>query len=142
MRLDTTRHIRLFVLEAAGHIVIYDDMKITATMPEATLVAELGERAQQHRVGMNLTQAQLADAAGVSVRTIECLEAGQSIQFDNLVRILRALRLAENLDQLIPETSVRPIQLAGATSTGRKRASTRKNPRQPGKPGWVWGDEK
>jgi len=117
-------------------------MKITETMPEAIMVAELGARAQQHRVGMNLTQAQLADAAGVSARTIERLEAGRSIQFDNLVRILRALRLAENLDQLIPDGSVRPIQLAGAKSSGRKRASTRRSLRQPEKTGWVWGDEK
>lgn len=123
-------------------ITIYVDMKIKETMTEATLIAELGARAQQHRVGMNVTQAQLAEAAGVSARTVERLEAGQSIQVDNLVRVLRALRLIENLEHLIPDASVRPMQLAGTKSTRRKRASTRRSLRQPETTDWVWGDEK
>ena len=43
-------------------------MKITALVPESTMLEELGGRAQQYRVGMNLAQPQLAELAGVSQR--------------------------------------------------------------------------
>lgn len=118
-------------------------MKIAATMPETTMLEELGQRGQQHRVDMNLTQTQLAQAAGVSKRTIERFEAGTSIQFDKFLRILRALRLSDNLDQLIPEASVRPLQLVGAKAKTRLRAHTKRTATANSKgSGWVWGDKR
>lgn len=117
-------------------------MKIVLTLPETTMLAELGERAQKYRVGMNLTQVELAKRAGVSTRTIERLEAGNSVQLDNLVRVLRALRLSDNLDQLIPEASIRPIQLAGSKAKVRHRASSRRTGPSSKDHGWVWGDRK
>lgn len=110
-------------------------------MPEATMLTELGERARQCRVGMNQTQAELAKSAGVSQRTIERLEAGNSVQLEKLVRILRALRLSDNLDQLIPEASVRPIQLAGSRAEVRQRSHKRRGV-APEAQAWVWGDKK
>src|SRR3990170_5180234 len=101
-------------------------MKIAPTMPENAMLDELGERAQRHRVGMNLTQAELARNAGVSQRTVERLEGGNSVQTENLLKILRALRLADNLDQLIPEASIRPIQLAGSRTDIRQRSRKRR----------------
>lgn len=117
-------------------------MKITITMPDASMIEELGRRAQQQRIGLNLTQAQLADTSGVSARTIERFEAGTSIQLDKLVRILRALRLAENLDQLIPDAGIRPLQLVSSKTGIRHRAYTRKVSGQPKDGHWVWGDKK
>lgn len=117
-------------------------MKIESTMPEDIIAGELGRRAQQQRVGMNLTQIQLAAASGVSARTIERFEAGTSIQLDKLIRILRALQLSDNLDQLIPSAGVRPLQLVGAKSTVRRRAHTRKSSSKPKQNEWVWGDKK
>ncbi len=117
-------------------------MKITDTMSEATIIQELGHRAQQQRVGMNLTQSQLADAAGVSARTIERFETGSSIQLDKLVRILRALRLSDNLDALAPELGVRPLQLVRSKSGVRHRARARKSSSPATGQGWVWGDKK
>ena len=105
------------------------------------MLSELGERAQQYRVGMNLTQGELAQNAGVSPRTVERLEAGNSVQLETLVRILRALQLSANLDQLIPETSVRPIQLAESKAEVRRRSYKRRT--NSGKlQGWTWGDKK
>lgn len=117
-------------------------MKILPTMPETTMLTELGERTQKYRVGMNLTQVELAKQAGVSTRTIERLEAGNSVQLDNLVRVLRALRLSDNLDQLVPEASIRPIQLAGSKTGTRHRAYTRRAGKVATGKGWVWGDRK
>jgi transcriptional regulator with XRE-family HTH domain len=116
-------------------------MKIEPTTPEATVLAEIGERAQRYRVGMNLSQAELAKKAGVSQRTIERLEAGSSVQLDTLLRILRALQLSANLDQLIPEANIRPIQLAGSKTEVRHRSNKRRSAGPKGQ-GWVWGDKK
>ncbi len=110
-------------------------------MPEVTILSELGDRAQRHRVSMNLAQADLARNAGVSQRTLERFEAGSSIQLEKMLRILRALKLSDNLDQLIPEAAVRPIQMAGSKTEVRQRASKpRKGPAAD--QGWVWGDRK
>ena len=116
-------------------------MKIAPTMPEAAMLSELGERSRQHRVGMNLTQAELAKNAGVSQRTVERFEAGSSVQLDKLLRLLRALQLSTNLDQLIPEASIRPIQLAGSKVEARHRSYKRRKAPS-AKEGWVWGDKK
>lgn len=118
-------------------------MKISPTMPENVMLSELGKRAQQYRVGMNLTQGELAKNAGVSQRTIERLENGSSVQLEKMLRILRALRLSDNLDQLIPETSIRPIQLAGSKTEVRHRSYKRRSTAPKGQnSGWVWGDKK
>ena len=53
----------------------------------------LGQRIAQHRLEQNRTQAELAHEAGVSKRTIERLEGGESIHTTNLVRVLRVLGL-------------------------------------------------
>jgi transcriptional regulator with XRE-family HTH domain len=116
-------------------------MKIGSHMSEAGMAAELGNRAQHHRVSMNLTQAELARSAGVSQRTVERFEAGNSVQLDKLLRILRALRLSDNLDQLVPETSVRPIQLAASKTEVRQRSYKRRNVTSKGG-SWIWGDTK
>lgn len=105
------------------------------------MLSELGERAQQYRVGMNLTQGELAQNAGVSQRTVERLEAGNSVQLDKLMRILRALQLSANIDQLIPEANIRPIQLAGSKAEVRYRSSKRRGAHPTGQ-GWTWGDKK
>ena len=110
-------------------------------MPEPTLLTEIGGRAQQYRVGMNLNQAELAKNAGISARTIERFEAGSSIQLDKLLRILRALQLSTNLDQLIPEVTIRPIQLAGSKTEVRRRSRKRRSMISKGQH-WVWGDQK
>ncbi len=115
-------------------------MRIAPTMPETTMLAELGQRAQRYRIGMNLTQIELAKQAGVSRSTIERLEAGSSVQLDNLLRILRALRLSANLDQLIPETSIRPIQLADSNVETRRRAYKRRSKATKEQP-WTWGEK-
>jgi transcriptional regulator with XRE-family HTH domain len=117
-------------------------MKIAQTMPEMTILEEMGRRAQQQRVGQNLTQRQLADAAGVSARTIERFEAGSPVQLDKFVRIMRALSLSDNLDQLIPENEVRPLQLIGAKTGRRQRASSRRSAANTPQSGWAWGDKK
>jgi transcriptional regulator with XRE-family HTH domain len=122
-------------------------MKLDETLTDDVVLAELGERLARLRIGRGLTQAQLADEAGVGKRTVERAEAGHSVQLVTLVRLFRVLGLMSALDHLMPEPGPTPMELLrGKTAgPGRRRASGRRTPSAPGpRTGgktWTWGDE-
>jgi DNA-binding XRE family transcriptional regulator len=53
-------------------------MKISSQLSDESLLKELGGRLAAARIVRNLTQAALAEQAGVSKRTVERLESGGS----------------------------------------------------------------
>ncbi len=77
-------------------------MKIKGSSSTESTVKEIGERLLKQRLGANLTQAALAEKAGVSKRTIERIESGCSIQLSTLIQVLRVFDLLNLLDQAIP----------------------------------------
>ena len=100
--------------------------------------AALCKRLENVRLSRNITQIQLADEAGVSPRTIGRLEKGQGVSVDTFIRVLMALGIQQNLEALLPDPSVRPIERIDTGGGERKRA-------RPGLPGderamWSWGD--
>ena len=113
-------------------------MKI-GNQKDAAILEELGLRLAQARLDHNFTQEDLATAAAVSKRTVERLETGQSVQISNLVRVLSALHLARNLEQLVPPVGPRPIEQLKHQGKGRRRASSAK--RAPVTT-WTWDDKK
>lgn len=84
----------------------------------------LGERIEKYRLLKNITQDALADDAGIGVRTLRRVEAGESGTIDTLLRILNALDLPVELEDLIPDHTIRPIERARQTKTERSRATT------------------
>ena len=95
-------------------------MKMSSPLTNETLLQELGERLAGARLARNLTQAALAEQAGVAKRTVERLESGEAAtQLSGFVRVCRALGLLERLDALIPEQTVSPMTLL--KMQGRKR---------------------
>lgn len=68
----------------------------------------IGERIKLYRVYSGISQNELEEKTGVSKRTITRLESGNSVQMDNLIKILSALNLDENIKLLIPDQSIRP----------------------------------
>jgi putative transcriptional regulator len=100
--------------------------------------AALCKRLESVRLSRNITQAQLAEKAGVSLRTIGRLEKGQGISVDTFIRVMTALGIQQNLGSLLPDPMVRPIERVGIGGAERKRA----RPAQPGdkRPAWSWGD--
>lgn len=98
-------------------------MNLSNQPSDEAILEELGERLARHRLDLNRTQAQLADAAGVAKRTIERLEAGKATQFANLIRVLRALGLGSRLDLLIPPAIAKPIEGIDLRGKRRRRAS-------------------
>ena len=109
-------------------------------MTDLAVLARLGDRLARHRLGRNLTQAQLATEAGVSKRTLARIEGGESTQLTNLVRVIRALGLLGNLDAFVPPPTPSPIEQLRSRRTPRKRASPRRDTLEPSDE-WTWGDE-
>ncbi len=104
------------------------------------ILKEIGKRIAAARLGLSLTQADLAEQAGLSKRTIERIEAGASAQLSSLVRILRVLQLLPGLELLFPEPVLSPIDLLKLKGKERQRASSTRQDKKSAKK-WSWADE-
>ena len=71
-------------------------------------------RFKDYRLMMNLSQGDLAKAAGVSVSTVHKFETGTitNIIFTNLMALLRPIGLLDRFDDLIPEQPENPYLTA------------------------------
>ena len=85
------------------------------------LVELLGSRIRDRRLAANISQATLADKAGVSRRALIELEAGRGSTLLTLAAVLKALGLQDELIQLVPVPSVSPMAML-TLKTPRKRA--------------------
>lgn len=114
-------------------------MKISSHLTDEAVLAELGARLAAARLDRNLTQAALAEEAGVSKRTVERLESGEvAARLSGLVRVCRALGLLERFDALVPPPVSSPIAQLKLARRTRKRA--RKTAAAPASRKWTWGD--
>jgi transcriptional regulator with XRE-family HTH domain len=96
-------------------------MRIASELTDVAVLHEIGDRLERRRIDAGLTQAQLAEEAGISKRTVERLEAGHSTDFVMLLRVLRILNLLEALDQSIPDLPQSPLMLLKGRGRTRKR---------------------
>ena len=71
-------------------------------------IRELGQKIKTYRIMKEMSQHDLEDKTGVSRRSISRLEQGESVQVDNLFKILLALELGENIELLVPDQTKRP----------------------------------
>lgn len=115
-------------------------MKITALLTDESILKEVGGRLTNARLECNLTQAALAEQAGMSKRTVERLESGEvATQFSGFLRVCRALGLLERFDALIPEVVTSPMEQLKHQGRKRQRATARKA--EAGTPKkWTWGE--
>ncbi len=116
-------------------------MKFMNDLSDDAVLKEIGNRITQYRLNQDKTQAALAQEAGVSNRTIARVEHGDSVQASSIIRVLRALQLVENLDTLIPEPAVSPVQQLKMQGKQRQRASSKKSTKSKKETPWSWGDE-
>jgi len=92
------------------------------------------------RLELNLTQAQLAQQAGVSKRTVERLESGGvATQLSGFIRVCRVLELIERFESLIPEPMPSPVAQLKLKGRIRRRASAPR-PVNPSREKWKWAD--
>lgn len=115
-------------------------MKIEAQTNPKAIIAELGARIAHRRIALGLSQAEMAEQAGVGKRTVERVEAGEDAQLTTLIRMLRILELTDRLDLLVPEAKMTPIEmLKQQQKPARQRAVSKQNAKA--KKPWKWGDE-
>src|SRR3954465_4597774 len=99
-------------------------MKISKQSTDETVLQELGGRLAQIRLDRNLTQAELAQQAGISKRTLERLESGEvATQLSAFIRVCRVLDLLEQFESLIPASGPSPIAQLKLGGRRRRRAS-------------------
>ena len=99
-------------------------------------IKELGQKIKTYRIMNEMSQQDLEDKSGVSKRSISRLEQGESVQVDNLFKILLALGLGDNIELLVPDQTKRPsyyLEQSGKQPK-RVRKKTEKND-------FKWGDE-
>jgi putative transcriptional regulator len=96
-------------------------MNASAKTP-TTLCEQLGERIKRARLNRNLTQKDVAEHAGLSVKAVQSVESGTATLLST-VAVLESLGLAEQLQLLLPEPERSPRQLIKLKGKERRRAS-------------------
>lgn len=114
-------------------------MVILNTTSNENVLTELGKRIRATRIDTPLTQRELANRAGVSLKTLSNIELGHDSNVSSLISVLRALGLLSNADVLVPSVTVRPSDIVNI-GRSRQRASS-PNRRPATSDTWKWGDE-
>ena len=117
-------------------------MKIDGYLTDQAALGEIGARLARERLNRNMTQRALGDSAGVGRPTIQRIEAGEPVVLTSIIRVLRALDLLENLNVLVPEPSIAPMDLLKLQGKARQRARARPSEQRARelRP-WQWGVE-
>lgn len=112
-------------------------MTVKNSSSDEAVLLELGTRIARARLNKNVTQDILAKEAGVSLPTLQRIEQGQSTNLTNFIRVLRALKLLDNMELLMPTAMKSPLHEALTGQKLRQRAHPKEDDVQPG---WEWGE--
>lgn len=91
---------------------------------EHEIRAELGQRLQVQRLALGLSQAELAERAGISASTVKLIEAHGRCTLENFIRTVMALGLAGQLQTLFV-LQVHSIEQMERAEKSRRRAPRR-----------------
>jgi len=81
------------------------------SLSNAAIIREIGKRLKEYRLKKLYTQQELAEQAGISIFSVAQIERGKPVSVSILLPVLRVLRLLDNLELLLPETGLSPVQL-------------------------------
>ena len=93
----------------------------TLTLSEMEL--DIGEKLRRLRLNKNLDQKTVSARAGVSVRALRNIEAGQGSTVRTLLSVVRALGRESWLETIAPVTTINPLTLTSRASM-RVRATS------------------
>ncbi|MGI0013825.1 MAG: helix-turn-helix domain-containing protein [Nitrososphaera sp.] len=97
------------------------------------LQAEIGQQLRAARLRSNLSQADVAKQAGVSIGAVKNLEAGTGATVKTLVRVVRVLGRVQWLLSLQPAITISPMDMLRRSKVERQRAGKSRNPVAPNK---------
>lgn len=99
-------------------------MKLSDSDTTPEVMAQLGQRLRRYRLQQNRLLQEVAEAAGVALRTAVRAEAGENPTLATVVKMLRALGRLEALDSFLPPALPSPIEMARLAGRVRQRAGT------------------
>ena len=116
-------------------------MKITAQLTDEGVLQQLGERLTSVRLDQRLTQAALAERAGVAKRTVERLESGEvATQLSGFLRVCRALGVLDRFETLFPEPTISPMAQLKMQGHQRQRYRAAKKTSASEPKAWSWAE--
>ena len=108
-----------------------------ATSPIDTIIHHLTQQLDAQRLSQNISQADLANRAGVSRRTLIRMASGEGVSLESFVRVALALGLADRLQTLFPASDLQPLEVLTGSAPRQRASSSRPDAPDP----WQWQDE-
>lgn len=113
----------------------------TNTIPAHVQLQQFGERLKAFRLSRNMSQKELAEAAGISRRTVTQIETTGNGTIETLLRVLKAMELSDRLSDLVPDASIDPFNPDSMKGPTRQRASSHTaKEKKSDDASWSWGD--
>ncbi len=117
-------------------------MKIIGTENSNTVMKEMGKRLRTFRINLPMTQEELAHESDLSLRTIQRMEKGESVQTESLIRVLRTMGILANMESLIPAEEARPSDLFSMGKKRQRALSPKHRIQKKPSENWTWGEDK
>ncbi len=102
--------------------MIDKSFKEWASMSDKALAEYIGAFVRHHRMEQNITQDNLATAAGISRSTLSLLERGETVTVTTLIQVLRVLDQLQVLNTFDVRETLSPLALAKLQKEKRQRA--------------------
>jgi transcriptional regulator with XRE-family HTH domain len=83
-------------------------------------------RFKAYRISYPLTQKELSDKSGVSLRSITRFESGEDISLVNFMKLMNAMELMNNFVNVIPDMNNRPSSYLKNVKTRQRACAKRK----------------
>lgn len=114
-------------------------MAMEMGMNDAALLIMVGARIAALRLARNMTQEQMAEDAGLALRTVQRLELGAvATQLSGFLRVCRVLGLLERMHAFLPPPVASPMQQLRQAGRVRRRATGHRPGSKPGT--WTWAE--
>ena len=103
-------------------------------MTDRAIASEIGRRLNSLRLKKNLSQKNVAQSSGLSVKAVQTAEKGESTLM-TYIKILRVLNTLDSLEDFLPEVNISPLELAKLEGKKRQRATGSRKKANPGSSG-------
>ena len=94
-------------------------------LSDAAILSKIGAYIKDLRLNKNLSQAQLAEEAGLNRWTISKIENGESMTLSTLIQILRVLDSMHLLEGFEVVNTISPLEYAKLQKSQKRRAGRR-----------------
>lgn len=98
--------------------------RISKAMTDAVVAETLFDQLEDYRKRKGMKQSTLSDSIGITPKTYRNLKTG-SASFEVFIQVVRYLGLLDNLNNLVPDPQLSPLQLLALENTQGHRQRVR-----------------